>query len=159
MEYYLKTVYHYSELKNLKNNTMSTTVIRKNNFGDLFDEIFSTIPNSLNRQSNVPPVNISEDENGYYIQLVAAGLNKEDFKINLEKGLLTISYEKKETEKNPALKNHRLEYNLLSFKRSFNIDESVDLEKIEASYKDGILTLILPKKQEIKVLPKSIEIK
>ncbi|PZP42132.1 MAG: heat-shock protein Hsp20 [Pseudopedobacter saltans] len=138
---------------------MSTTVIRKNNFGDLFDELFSTVPNVLSKQNNVPPVNISEDENNYYIQLIAAGLKKEDFKINLEKGLLTISYEKKESEKNPNLKNHRLEYNLLSFKRSFNIDESVDLEKIEAGYNDGILSVNLPKKQEIKVLPKSIEIK
>lgn len=138
---------------------MSTTVIRKNNFGDLFDEIFSTIPNTLGRQNNVPPVNISEDENGYYIQLVAAGLKKEDFKLNLEKGLLTISYEKKDVEKNPTLKNHRLEYNLVSFKRSFNIDDSVDLEKIEAAYNDGILNITLPKKQEVKVLPKSIEIK
>lgn len=135
------------------------TVIRKNNFGDLFEELFTTIPNSLVKQNNVPPVNISEDNDAYRIQLVAAGLKKEDFKINLEKGLLTISYDKKEEGKNPTSKSHRLEYNLVSFKRSFNIDESVDIEKIEATYVDGILNIELPKKQEIKILPKSIEIK
>lgn len=136
-----------------------STVIRKNNFGDLFDELFSAIPNGLGKPNNVPPVNITEDNEGYHIQLIAAGLQKEDFKLNLEKGLLTISYEKKEEEKNPSVKNLRVEYNLGNFKRSFNIDESVDVEKIEASYKDGILSIGLPKKQEVKILPKSIEIK
>jgi len=135
------------------------TVIRKNNFGDLFDELFATIPNNSSRQTNLPLVNITEDNEGYHIQLVAAGLQKEDFKINLEKGLLTISYDKKEDAKNPSIKNHRLEYNLVSFKRSFNIDDSVDTDKIEASYKDGILHIGLPKKQEVKILPKAIEIK
>ncbi|WP_447643075.1 MULTISPECIES: Hsp20/alpha crystallin family protein [Chitinophagaceae] len=136
-----------------------STIIRKNNIGDLFEELFATVPNNWNKQSNLPLVNITEDNEGYHIQLIAAGLQKEDFNINLEKGLLTISYEKKDEEKNPAVKNHRLEYNLVSFKRSFNIDESVDAEKIEASYKDGILKIDLPKKQEVKILPKSIEIK
>lgn len=136
-----------------------STIIRKNNIGDLFEELFATVPNNWNKQSNLPLVNIVEDNEGYHIQLIAAGLQKEDLNINLEKGLLTISYEKKDEEKNPAVKNHRLEYNLVSFKRSFNIDESVDAEKIEASYKDGILKIDLPKKQEVKILPKSIEIK
>lgn len=136
-----------------------STVIRRNNFSDLFDELFSAIPNGTVKQNTVPPVNITEDNEGYHIQLVAAGLQKEDFKINLEKGLLTISYEKKEEEKSQSTKNIRIEYNLTNFKRSFHIDENVDLEKIEAAYKEGILNIDLPKKQEVRVLPKSIEIK
>ncbi|MFT4203409.1 MAG: Hsp20/alpha crystallin family protein [Chitinophagaceae bacterium] len=135
------------------------TIIRKNNLGDLFDELFNAVPNNWDKQGNLPPVNITEDNDAYHIQLVAPGLQKEDFKIKLEKGLLTISYEKKEETKDASTKSHRLEYSLVSFKRSFNIDDSVDNEKIEAAYKNGILHIDLPKKQEVKVLPKSIEIK
>lgn len=138
------------------------TIVKNNSFSDLFQELFNGIPSSNNWYKNVvnPLVNISEDDNGYQIELVAPGLKKDDFKVNLEKGLLTISYEKQEEkEENKGKKTHRLEYRTSSFKRSFNLDDNIDADKIEASYVDGILKLSLPKKEEVKVLPKEIAIK
>jgi len=85
-------------------------------------------------------------------------LNKEDFKVNVEKGLLTISYEKKTETENKDYKTHRKEFNVTSFKRSFNIDENINVEAIQAKYENGVLKLLLPKKEEVKVLPKEISI-
>lgn len=133
-------------------------IVKNNNLGNLFDELFSTIPNAWNKENALPPVNITEDENGYHLQLIAAGLQKDDFKINLEKGLLTISYEKQHKEDEVKPKSHRIEYTLNSFKRSFNVDENIDTENITAGYESGILNINLPKKQEVKVLPKQIAI-
>ena len=81
-----------------------TTLLKRNyrNFDNLFDELFTNLPASWSKENglNVPPVNIHENEDGYHVELVAPGLKKEDFKVNLDKGLLTITYEKKnETRK------------------------------------------------------------
>ncbi len=128
---------------------------------DLFDELFTGMP-SLNRnQQNrmMPPTNIHETENAYHIELVAPGLKKEDFKVNIEKGILSISYEKnKEAEKNDY-KTHLKEFTQSSFKRSFSVEDKINGDGIEAMYENGILKLLLPKKEELKVVPKEITIK
>ena len=138
--------------------------ITKQNYkplSDLFDELFTGMP-SLNRnQQNwmMPPANIHETEDAYHIELVAPGIKKEDFKVNLEKGMLTISYEKnKEAEKN-EYKTHRKEFTQSSFKRSFSVEDKINVDGIEAMYENGILKLLLPKKEELKVVPKEITIK
>ena len=92
------------------------------------------------------------------MNLVAPGLKKEDFKVNLEKDLLTISYEKKTENENNDYKTHRREFNVTNFKRSFRVDDVVNSETIQAKYEDGILKLYLPKKEEVKALPKEINI-
>ena|ERR1700740_520587 len=128
---------------------------------NLFDEFFNSFPANWNREGNwnVPPVNIQEDNEAYSLELIAPGLKKEDFKVNLEKGLLTISFEKKvESESNEGAKTHRREFQINSFKRSFSVDDKIDAEKIEARYENGVLKLVLPKKEEVKVVPKEIAI-
>ncbi|MDB5230639.1 MAG: Hsp20/alpha crystallin family protein [Chitinophagaceae bacterium] len=140
------------------------TLVKHNyrQLNNLFDEFFNSFPANWNRDNNwqIPPVNIQESNDAYNLELVAPGLRKEDFKVNLERGLLTISFEKKgETETtNNETKTHRKEFHLNSFKRSFTVDDKIDAEKIEARYENGILKLWLPKKEEVKVMPKEIAI-
>jgi len=93
----------------------------------------------------VPAVNIRENDNNFEIEVAAPGLNKQDIKITLEKDVLTIS-SKKDSKRDSDGKNYsRREFNFHSFFRSFSIPESIDLESIKASMKDGILTVELPK--------------
>lgn len=140
------------------------TTITKQNYkplSDLFDELFTGMPSRSSSQQNwmMPPVNIHETEDAYHIELVAPGLKKEDFKVNVEKGMLTISYEKNaEAEKN-EYKTHRKEFMQASFKRSFSVEDKINVDSIEAMYENGVLKLLLPKKEELKVVPKEITIK
>ncbi len=140
------------------------TLVKHNyrNFDNLFDEFLNTFPTNWGKETgwNVPPVNIHENNDNYNVELVAPGLKKEDFKVNLEKGLLTISYEKKfeaENSKNDH-KIHREEFNVTSFKRSFTVEDKIDAEKIQAKYENGVLQILLPKKEEVKIAPKEIAI-
>ncbi|MEP7318309.1 MAG: Hsp20/alpha crystallin family protein [Panacibacter sp.] len=129
---------------------------------NLFDELFSNLPATWEKGSglNFPATNIHETNDAFHLELVAPGLKKEDFKVNLEKGLLTISYEKKDESEaeNKDYKTHRREFNFTSFKRSFSVDDKINAEAIEAKYNDGVLKLVLPKKEEVKALPKEISI-
>ncbi len=140
------------------------TTITKQNYNplsDLFDELFTGMPSFSRSQQNgmTPPVNIHETKDAYHIELVAPGLKKEDFKVNVEKGMLTISYEKNtEVEKN-EYKTHLKEFTQSSFKRSFHVEDKINVDDIEAMYENGVLKLLLPKKEELKVMPKEITIK
>jgi len=89
-----------------------------------------------------PAVDIFEEEKSYFIQLAVPGLTKESFRIDLEKDLLSISGERKAEA---ARKYHLQESRSGSFSRSFVLPEDVDMDKIEASYEQGLLTLKLPK--------------
>jgi len=135
------------------------------NFNSVVDELFNGFPvlfnegyNSLTKQGFVP-VNIKETATGYSLEVVAPGMDKNDFKVNLENNLLTISAEKKSEIKNETEKQVRREYSYRSFKRSFTIDDKIDATGIEASYVNGVLTLNLPKKAEVKEATKEITIK
>ena len=126
---------------------------------DLFDGLFNSIPAAAKpRTFNTPSVNIHETKDGYHLELLAPGLKKEDFKITFEKDLLTISYEKKDEAENKDYKTLRKEFTVASFKRSFSVDDKINAEAIEAKYNDGILQLLLPKKEEVKASPKEIAI-
>lgn len=128
----------------------------------LFDELLNNFPSAwgkdFNHEWHVPPVNIHETNDGYHLELNAPGRNKEDFKVNVENGLLTISYERKEAPENKDYKTVRREFSYRSFKRTFSIDEKVNADAIQARYENGILKLFLPKKDEIKAAPKQISI-
>lgn len=96
------------------------------------------------------PVNIRENENNYELMVVAPGLNKEDIKINLEKNILTISFEQKKEEViEEKGKMLRSEYKFKSFKRSFSLNDKINTSAIEAKYNDGILNVVLPKKENV----------
>lgn len=103
------------------------------------------------------PVNIRETENDYLLDVIATGFEKANFNVNIEKNLLTISVEKE--EKNESNKLIRKEYNFKSFNRSFTLDDKIDTSKIEANYKNGVLTLNLPRKPEVKAAAKQITVK
>ena len=113
------------------------------NVFDLNTDLFRLNDGSL----AVPNANISENEKDYKIEVAAPGLQKKDFKVEVENGVLTVSGEKEE-EKEEERKNYRRkEFSYRSFSRSFNLPENSLPEKMEAKYDNGILTLSLPKKE------------
>jgi HSP20 family protein len=131
------------------------------NLTNVFDELFNSFPTAWGndlRSTSAAPVNINENESGYSIEFNVPGRNKEDFKINVDKGLLTVSYEKKEETETKDVKSVRKEFSYNSFKRSFTLDEKINAEGIEAKYENGILKVFLPKKEEVKIAPKQISI-
>lgn len=105
-----------------------------------------------------PAVNIIETEDDYRIELAAPGLGKEDFNLNVENSVLTISA-KKEIAKKEGEKFTRREFNYGTFKHTFSLSEVIDLEQINAKVNNGILIVTLAKKEEAKPQPaKKIEI-
>lgn len=105
-----------------------------------------------------PPVNIYDNKENYVIEVAAPGLEKNDFKVQLDKNLLTISSEKKESTENKDSRQVRREFSQRSFKRSFTLDDKIDAENIAAKYESGVLTLTLPKKEEVKTGTKDITV-
>jgi HSP20 family protein len=132
-------------------------------FNNLMDDFFSNLPsfsseNRLAVNKQWVPVNIRETEQAYLLDFMAPGFDKEDFKIDLDQNLLTISAEKKLTEEQKNEKFKVREFNYSSFKRSFTIDEKIDAANIVAKYLNGVLTLNLPKKAEVKEEIKKISV-
>jgi len=111
------------------------------------DDFFSVLPG---RNSSMPAVNIREDEKNYFLELAVPGMDKNDLKIDINEDVLTISAESKNEseEKNDGYK--RKEFSYTSFCRSFYIPDNVNKEKIGANYKEGILSVDLPKQEEEK---------
>jgi len=115
-----------------------------------FEDVFNTGWNQFNDEAGpvTVPVNIQETDKSYELHLLAAGLKKEDFKLNLDRNILTVSFEQKEDSKEGQEgKWIRSEYRMRSFKKSFTMNEKVDTAKISAKYADGILVVSLPKKE------------
>jgi len=104
--------------------------------------------NQWSRTFNMPAVNIIEHKDEYQVSLAVPGLKKDDFKIDVDGNMLTISSEKEETKEEKEKKFTRKEYNYSSFSRSFTLPEEINREKIEAKYEDGVLKLTLPRKEE-----------
>ena len=140
------------------------TIIKRNPavINNLFDELFTSFPTSwgadFNRNWSSVPVNIHETAEAFHLELNVPGLKKEDFKINAEKGLLTVSYEKVQSEEKKDVKTIRREFSNQSFKRSFTLDDKVNTEGIQAYYENGILRILLPKNEELKSSPRQITI-
>jgi HSP20 family protein len=97
---------------------------------------------------SVPAVNVIENKEGFRIEVAAPGLQKSDFKLNLEKNQLTISAHQEQKEESSNEKYSRREFKYSSFQRTFTLPDSVDGEKIAASYVDGVLKVELPKREE-----------
>lgn len=126
---------------------------------DWFSRDFNTLL-SENARWTTPSVNIKETDDHFGLEVAAPGLKKSDFNIALDNGLLTISSEKKVEDKQEEGHYTRKEYSYQSFKRTFTLPDSVDAAAISAVYEDGILNVVLPKKEEAKTQPpKTIEIK
>ncbi|HQS24729.1 MAG: heat-shock protein Hsp20 [Sphingobacteriia bacterium 24-36-13] len=137
------------------------SILKQNNIS-VFDELFNAFPSNFGSTtpSGYPTaaVNIHETTDAFHLELNAPGRNKEDFAINVDKGLLTISFEKKETNEEKNYKTIRKEFTYKSFKRTFSIDENINVDGIQARYENGVLKLLLPKKEEVKNAPKQIAI-
>lgn len=115
------------------------------------------------RQSYSPAVNIQENENQFELELLAPGLQKESFSIEMNENILTIAFEKENRQEEEEVKgNSRFtirEFSIQSFKRSFRFPLNVvDTEKVKAKYDAGVLKLVLPKKEEVKLKPKQIKV-
>ncbi len=136
-----------------------------NPFNGLFNSLFGEFEGQNQVNSNKTnygfvPVNIVETENAYHLEVAAPGRKKENFKVKVEGQLLSISYENTpaaegETEQKD-LKQIRKEFSTDNFKRSFNVDEKINADNILAKYEDGLLKVLLPKKEETKPLTKDI---
>jgi len=100
----------------------------------------------------MPATNITEDDQAFYLEMAVPGRSKEDFKINLEKDVLTISTERGKSEKSDEQKQsfRMREFGLRDFCRSFSLPEAVDTEAIKAEYMSGILMITIPKKEVVK---------
>ena len=103
-----------------------------------------------------PTVDVSEDKDNVIIKAEMPGLSKEDVKISIQDNVLTLKGEKKQEKEEKDKNYHRIERNYGSFCRSFQLPTSVKSDKVKASYKDGVLSVTLPKTEEVK--PKEIPI-
>jgi HSP20 family protein len=132
---------------------MGTQLVTKpgSKMPSLFDEFFKPWNewfdngSTMSRTMQVPAVNITEEKDAYHVSLGVPGMQKEDFKIDVDGNMLTISSEKEESKEEKDKKFTRMEYNYASFSRSFTLPDEVAKDKIEASYKDGVLNITLPR--------------
>ena len=130
-----------------------------NQLPTLFDDFINRdnfnwrMSNFSNTNTTIPAVNIKETADSYKVEVAAPGMTKNDFKVALEGDLLTISSEKSEQQEEAQnQKFTRREFSYQAFDRSFTLHkEVVDIDKIEAKYEDGVLSLLIPKKEEVKV--------
>jgi len=120
-------------------------------FDDFFkpwNEWFDNGSNLARRTSTVPAVNVTENEKNYLISVAAPGLQKKDFRIEVDGNMLTISAENEERKEEKEGRFTRQEYNYTSFARSFSLPEDVNRDAIEARYDNGELHLTLPRKED-----------
>lgn len=129
-------------------------------FSDYFEDFFGkNFPFATPSFSQLPPVNISESKEQYVMELAVPGRNKADFKLHVDGNLLEISSEQQEEKVDKEENYTRREFRSSSFVRSFTLPETVNSEKIKAEYNDGILRVVLPKKEEAKTKgPKEISV-
>lgn len=132
-----------------------------NTFPMLFDDFFNRdlmnwrTNNFSDTNTTIPAVNIKETAENYAVEVAAPGMTKKDFKVELDGNVLTISSEKtnRETE-NEGERYARREFSYQAFQRSFTLQKDVvDIDKIEAKYENGLLLLLIPKKEEAKQKP------
>lgn len=121
-------------------------------FPGLVDSVFPTVYNNKTATISSPATNIYESGDNYFVEMNVPGRLKEDFKIAVENDLLTISYERPEQPATEDRKTIRREFSFPSFKRTFSLDDSIDIENISAQYENGILSLAMPKKEPVKTV-------
>lgn len=138
------------------------SIIRRNEMlPSLFDDFFSRdlwnwgLDNNSTTNTTIPAVNIRETNENFEVEMAAPGMTKNDFKVELDGNMLTISSEKKnESELKEGERFTRKEFSYQSFHRTFQLAKDVvDADKIEAKYENGVLRLVVPKKEEAKPKP------
>lgn len=127
---------------------------------DFFNDNFFNQVNNKSSNPALPAVNVIEDEQGFRIEVSAPGVQRKDFNLALENDVLTISTGQEESKDEQKQNFLRREFNFRTFKRSFQLPESVNQEQISAKHDAGILTLTLPKKEEeVQKAPRQIAVK
>ncbi len=128
-----------------------------NNFPTLFDDFLNRdifnwgLSNFSETNTTIPAVNIKETADNYEVEVAAPGMSKKEFKVQLEGNVLTISSEKTNEENKNDVRYTSREFSYQSFSRTFNLQRDVvDAEKIQAKYEDGVLHLLIPKKEHAK---------
>ncbi len=132
-----------------------------NSFPNLFDDFLNrdlldwNNSNFSNTGTTLPAINVKETPESFVVEMAAPGMKKEDFKVELNNNVLTISSEQKtEHEEKDNDKYTRKEFSYQSFQRSFQLSrEAVDADKIQAKYENGVLHLTIPKREEVKQKP------
>lgn len=150
--------------------TMPATTSPVMSFGGLVDSVFNNTLNRffdediwrLNGLTGVNaqvPVNLRETADSFEMEVVAPGLRKEDFNVDVSDNMLTVSFDLKKEDRDERDGYIRQEYCMQSFSRSFMLDETVNADKITATYKDGVLHLSLPKNEGARKITKKIQVK
>jgi HSP20 family protein len=138
------------------------SIIKRNDlFPTLFDDLLSRdlwnlgLTNNSSTNTTVPAVNIRETPDNYEVEMAAPGMKKTDFRVELDGNTLTITSERNnETENREGDRYVRREFSYQSFQRTFQLQKNVvDVDKIEARYENGVLRLLIPKKEEAKQKP------
>jgi len=142
-----------------KNRAGWPALFSKNDWVDRFFDLPLNTDFNFSRAVNVPAINVKETEHEYKLSIAAPGLEKNDFVIQVNQGILTISAEKEETKATDDKYNRR-EYNYSSWSRSFALPEDAVDGKISAEYKNGELKIEVPRNAEKKkAVGKQIEIR
>ncbi|WP_350292353.1 Hsp20/alpha crystallin family protein [uncultured Croceitalea sp.] len=134
------------------------SIVKRNNllFPSLMNDIFKPdwFGGTENLNTNIPAVNIKENEADFELELAVPGFKKDDLKVEIDDNVLTISSEAKSENETKEGNYTRREFSFASFKRAFILPETIDEVKINANYEDGILRFSLPKKEEALPKPK-----
>ena len=124
----------------------------------LFSDIMDGMIPSDYRKWNVPAVNILENDSNFEIKLAAPGMNKQDFKINIEENNLVVSASATEQSQDKNERFTRKEFSFASFSRSFALPENANIDAIQAQYENGIMNIVIPKQEPTKPKVKEVTI-
>ncbi|MEQ9309648.1 MAG: Hsp20/alpha crystallin family protein [Balneolaceae bacterium] len=139
----------------IKYNRPNTDLFSRN-FNDIVDEFFNNSATNYRKDNFMPSVDVTESDTQFEVSVELPGLKKEDINVDLEKGRLTISGERKSNKEEEGKNFHRIERQYGKFSRAFYLPESIDDESIIAKYEDGILNITINKSEE--KVKKQIEI-
>ncbi len=129
---------------------------RFTNFFDNFEKAHQELTNES--KGNVPSVNIIENEKDFVLEVVAPGFKKNEFDINLDNHVLTVSRDIEQKEDETNVNYTRKEFIYGNFSRSFTLPKSIKFDNIAANYNEGILSITLPKKEEEAKLTREIKV-
>jgi HSP20 family protein len=136
------------------------SIIIRNNYtpsksflNDFFNDEFFNV-----RTKWTPSVNVKERETEFQVEVAAPGYTKDSFNVEIKDKYLHISSQNESSSEDKSDKYHRREFTSSSFERSFSLPENVDPENIKASYKDGVLLVLIPKKSKVQKKTRQIEI-